>query len=176
MNEAIVAPAAGSTPIRKPMPVPRRIGMRQARQSARVGRALFTSATGRVTPSTELATTSPTPKRATVSTMNSTPSSSQVWPKSKRAMPFCGSMPMVPRSSPATPVTRPLRREEPTAASAVSPSTTSAKYSGGPKASAALASAGASSIRPIVPRVPAMNEPIAAMPSAGPARPCSASW
>ena len=48
----MVAPVAGSTPIRKPMPVPRRIGRRQARQSARVGSALFTSATGRVTPST----------------------------------------------------------------------------------------------------------------------------
>ena len=43
----MVAPVAGSTPTRKPMPVPRRIGMREARQSARVGSTCFTSATGR---------------------------------------------------------------------------------------------------------------------------------
>ena len=44
----MVAPVAGSTPITKPTPVPRRIGRRQARQSARVGSTFFTSATGRV--------------------------------------------------------------------------------------------------------------------------------
>ena len=38
------------------------------------------------------------------------------------------------------------------------------------------ASGGATSIRPITPNVPAMNEPIAAMPSAAPARPLRAIW
>ena len=85
-------------------------------------------------------------------------------------------MPMVPSSRPATPAARPLSTEPPTAASAVRPSSTSMQYSGGPKASATLASGGASSIRPSVPKVPAMNEPMAAMPSATPARPCSAIW
>ena len=98
--------------------------------------------------------------------MNSTPSSSHTWPKSKRETPVCGSMPIVPRRSPATPVASPFRIDEPTAASAVRPSTTRAKYSGGPKASAARASGGASSMRPRVPSVPAMKEPMAAMPSA----------
>ena len=52
----------------------------------------------------------------------------------------------------------------------------SAKYSGGPKRSASEASGGASNMSPMMPSVPAMNEPNAAMPSAGPALPCSAIW
>jgi hypothetical protein len=48
----------------------------------------------------------------------------------------------------------------------------SARYSGGPKASANRASGGASSISATTLTVPATNEPIAAIASAGPARPC----
>ena len=73
------------------------------------------------------------------------------------------------------PPASPFATEPPTAASAVSPSRTSEKYSGGPKASASLDRGGASSIRPTVPKVPAMKEASAAMPSAGPAWPCCAS-
>ena len=51
------------------------------------------------------------------------------------------------------------------------PSSSSAVYSGGPKRSANAASVGASSMSPTTPSVPATNEPIAAMASAGPARP-----
>jgi len=51
------------------------------------------------------------------------------------------------------------------------------KYSGGPKATATLDSAGATSIRATIEKVPATKEPSAAMPSAGPARPRLAiSW
>ena len=46
-------------------------------------------------------------------------------------------------------------------------------YSGGPKRSANAASVGASSISPTTPTVPATKDPIAAMASAGPARPFS---
>ena len=55
-----------------------------------------------------------------------------------------------------------------------SPSAMSAKYSGELKASATLASGGATSMRPITPTVPATNEAIAAMPRAAPARPLRA--
>ena len=58
----------------------------------------------------------------------------------------------------------------------VSDSIISAAYSGGPKLSATLASVGAINIRPITLTVPAMNDAIAAMPSAWPARPWRASW
>ena len=59
----------------------------------------------------------------------------------------------------------------------VRPSTIRLKYSGGPKATATRASVGATSISAMMAKVPAANEPSAAMPSAGPARPCLAiSW
>ena len=54
------------------------------------------------------------------------------------------------------------------------PSTISEKYSVGPNFSATSASGGAKSAINIVATLPAKNEPIAAMPSAGPARPCRA--
>jgi len=50
------------------------------------------------------------------------------------------------------------------------------KYSGGPKRSAAEASVGAKSIRATIPNVPAIKDPKAAIPSAGPALPCFAIW
>ena len=58
----------------------------------------------------------------------------------------------------------------------VRPSSISAKVSGGPNDSDQRASSGDTSISSTTPMVPAMNEPIAAMPSAGPALPCSAIW
>ena len=56
------------------------------------------------------------------------------------------------------------------------PSTIRLKYSAGPNFTAKRASVGATSIRPTIASVPAMNEPMAAMPSAGPARPWRAIW
>ena len=55
-----------------------------------------------------------------------------------------------------------------------SPNAIRLKYSAGPNAIATLASDGATSIRAISANVPAMKEPSAEMPSAGPARPCFA--
>ena len=49
-----------------------------------------------------------------------------------------------------------------------------AKYSGGPNRSANSATGGATSISRTTPVVPATNEAIAAIPSAGPARPLRA--
>ena len=170
----MVAPVAGSTPMMKPITLPRMMGMRDCCQSARVGNTLVTLATGRATLELHPPSTSPSPNSATVNTINSTPSNNQTWPKSKRGTPTCGSMPMVPKASPASPVISPLSKEPPTAASAIRPSSTKEKYSGGPKASAIFANAGAIRISPIVPMVPAMKLPMAEMPSAAPARPCKA--
>jgi hypothetical protein len=58
----------------------------------------------------------------------------------------------------------------------VSPRNISANVSGGPNDSAHCASSGDIVIRKTTPTVPATNEPNAATPSAGPARPCSAIW
>jgi len=52
----------------------------------------------------------------------------------------------------------------------------SEKYSGAPNLSATSASGGPASATRNVPQVPAKNEPIAAMASAGPARPWRAIW
>ncbi len=57
-----------------------------------------------------------------------------------------------------------------------SPMHISAKYSGELNWSANLASGGATSIKKITPTVPAINEAIAAMPSAAPPRPFFAIW
>ena len=59
---------------------------------------------------------------------------------------------------------------------AISPQTISEKYSAGPNSSATAASGGAANAISRVATQPAKNEPMAAMPSAGPARPCSAIW
>ena len=56
------------------------------------------------------------------------------------------------------------------------PQTISEKYSAGPNWSAIAASGGAAKQISSVAADPAMNEPMAAMPSAGPARPYRAIW
>ena len=58
-----------------------------------------------------------------------------------------------------------------TAATVTNANTISAKYSVGPNLSATSTTIGASSVSSIVAIVPATNEPIAAVASAGPARP-----
>ena len=70
---------------------------------------------------------------------------------------------------------RPRSGEAPSTDETVANATTiSAKYSAGPKRSAISASAGAATVRPTMPRVPATNEPIAAVASAADARPACA--
>src|SRR3972149_2473978 len=85
------------------------------------------------------------------------------------------SSPTVPSRSPRHIETSALTRDRPPSAeTAVSPSSIRLKYSAGPNEIATHASGGASSIRPTVESVPATNEPMAAVASAAPARPCFA--
>ena len=70
------------------------------------------------------------------------------------------------RRSPATCPASPVIRQRPTSISA--------KNSGGPKLNASRASGGATTISAIVATMPPMKEPIAAIPSAVPPRPCLA--
>jgi hypothetical protein len=56
------------------------------------------------------------------------------------------------------------------------PTSISAKNSGGPKLNASRASGGATTISASVAAMPPMNEPMAAIPSAVPPRPCFAIW
>ena len=93
-------------------------------------------------------------------------------PNVKRACPVCTSMPIVPMARPMSAAASPLASEPgDNPASAVSAKTIRAKYSAGPKVSATSTSTGARVISIRVANVPAMNEPIAAVASAAPARP-----
>ncbi len=76
MNDAMVAPAPGSTPIRKPITVPRSTAKRLRMKSMRVGIRLRTvsSTLGGVSPCSTPASTSPMPNSATASTRKSMPS------------------------------------------------------------------------------------------------------
>jgi hypothetical protein len=58
----------------------------------------------------------------------------------------------------------------------IRPSTISEKYSAGPNASASLVRGAPRTAISTVATQPAKNEPIAAIASAGPARPCLAIW
>ncbi len=81
-------------------------------------------------------------------------------------------MPTSPNSRPRNSIVRPRTVEEPsTAATVTNANTISAKYSGGPKRSATSTTSGASKVSRIVAIVPATNEPMAEVASAGPARP-----
>ena len=81
-------------------------------------------------------------------------------------------MPTSPNNSPAPRLIRPRSTESPsTAETATSASTIRQKYSAGPKASAASTTQGATKVSASVPIVPATKLPMAAVASAGPARP-----
>lgn len=93
-------------------------------------------------------------------------------PKVKRGWPVCRSTPIMPMTKPANRLVRPRTEDEPsTAETVMKASTISEKYSAGPKASANLTTTGARKATPIVPIVPATNEPIAEVARAAPPRP-----
>jgi hypothetical protein len=98
-------------------------------------------------------------------------------PKVKRSMPETGSMPTDASSRPNASITR-LRSVEPSDISSAHtrPSTISEKYSGGPKPTASFVSSGEKKVIATRLSVPATNDPIAAIPSAAPARPLRAIW
>ena len=84
-------------------------------------------------------------------------------------------MPTRPNASPKNRLTRPRSGEVPSTEEIVAKATTiSAKYSAGPKRRATSASAGAATVRPTTPSVPATNEPTAAVANAADARPAFA--
>src|SRR3972149_6094513 len=87
-------------------------------------------------------------------------------------MPVTRSVPTVASIRPKSVDSRALTRFSPASVEMLdSPSTIRAKFSAGPKTSAQPATGSAKNISATTLIVPAMNEPIAAMASAGPARP-----
>ncbi len=100
------------------------------------------------------------------------PSCSPISPKVKRGLPVTISWPMRLRKIPAPAINSPLRIEPCVRyMSRERPRHMSEKYSAGPNLTANLARGSAMNIKPTRPIVPAMKEPNAAMPRAGPALP-----
>ena len=82
------------------------------------------------------------------------------------------SVPIEVSHSPSNSDSSPLISDGPdSSTTSARPRHISAKYSGDENCSANSATGGASTVSRTMPTVPAMNEAIAAMPSAGPARP-----
>ena len=81
-------------------------------------------------------------------------------------------MPIIPSKRPSVAIASVFSIEPPLMYDSTNrPISSNAVYSGGPKRSANDASVGASNISATTDSVPAMNDPIAAIASAGPARP-----
>jgi len=117
------------------------------------------------------------PNMPIATTTKPMPSDSSGMPKVKRSTPELTSVPMIPRSSPNTTMAIALISEpRASTVAAIRPNTMSEKYSDGPNFNATSASGGAATAMSRVATHPAKNEPIAAMASAGPARPCRAIW
>jgi hypothetical protein len=115
------------------------------------------------------------PKKPMTTGTNRMPSSSEVMPKSNRGAPSIGSMPTKEKIRPTTPITRALVSDFPASAiTRESPTRINEKYSGGPNLRAKRDRGSAMTTSPSVATVPPMKEPMAAMPSAAPARPCLA--
>ncbi len=109
--------------------------------------------------------------------MKPMPSDSSTMPKLKRGTPVFTSEPTMPSSSPITTIASDfIMSPWASTAAAIRPISISEKYSGAPNRSATSASGGPASATRKVPTVPAKNEPIAAIASAGPARPWRAIW
>ena len=93
-------------------------------------------------------------------------------PKAKRAWPVWLSMPTSPIARPTARLASPRSVDSPsTAETVVKARIMSAKYSGGPNLSPSSTTSGDRKVRPTVAMVPAKNDPMALVASAGPARP-----
>ena len=140
-------------------------------------RSTFATKTSRVSLCCRLAMISAMPNTPIATVTNPMPSESSEMPKLYRATPEFTSVPTRPSSRPRMTIAIALM-SEPCASTtaAIRPSTISEKYSVGPNLSATSASGGAKSAITIVATQPAKNEPIADMPSAGPALPWRAIW
>ena len=177
----MVEPAPGKTPIKKPITEPLTKAKRQSFISCQVGiRLRRPLGSGSICAGSEdsmFAITSPTANRPMATTTKSMPPSSDVCPKVKRDVALNRSVPMLAIHRPTSIDSSALVSDSPASSTTMaSPSTIREKYSGELKASDNLASGGATSISATTPKLPAMNEAMALIPSAAPARPLRAIW
>ena len=109
--------------------------------------------------------------------MKSSPPSKSLSPKVKRLSALNRSVPMLVSHMPTSVASAALSIELPASSTTSDrPSTIMAKNSGELNDSATSASTGDKKVRMTMPMVPAMKEAMAAMASAGPARPFLAIW
>ena len=164
----------GIVPRKKPTPVALRIGKMESLQSCNVGKSplIFVSKISCFIYVSRLTKISDTPKRPITACTRPMPSMREGRLKVKRLIPAFWSIPIVPKATPKTamiipliiePVAMKMRRAK--------EKIIKEKYSGGPNLRAKLDNMGAKRIRPNIAIVPAMKDPIADMPKAGPARP-----
>lgn len=124
-----------------------------------------------------LATISPSANTPTARTTNPMPSASSAMSKLKRLQPELTSVPTVPSNRPTVTIASDLTMSPWASIAAVTkPISIREKYSVGPNSNASSAIDGPNSAMIKVQAVPAKKEPMAAIPSAGPARPCRAIW
>jgi len=167
-------PPTGTQPNGVPITVPRSQGRQERFQSRRdmrkrptVLRVVCTRRSYRAEYST-----SPTTNRPTATSTMSTPSVSAGQPPVSRSTPLTDSTPTQASASPTNKAVTPRSVLLPTAAlTAPKASTISMKVSAWPSPWATPATQGATHTTSSDARVPAMNEPIAAVASATPARP-----
>ena len=167
--------------MRKPTTEPFTNAKRHFFMSSHVGmRFLHPFGTGSISAGSAgsmLASTSPIANTPMATMMKSMPPSSSTRPKVKREVAVKRSVPMLAIQRPTSIASSALVSDSPARSTTmVRPSTINAKYSGALNASESLASGGATSISATTPKVPAMKDAIAAMPSAAPARPLRAIW
>ena len=160
--------------------MPRSIGGTDRRSSSRLGYSSRkrTRATGVAAAGAAIvASTSATPNRPAVTAMKLSPAWAPPTSNVKRTVPPSGSMPTVDSMTPEHDHGQRLRAASRRSGwpAATRPSRAKAKYSAGPKASAARATSGAASCSATTLKVPATNDAMAAMASAAPARPLRAS-
>ena len=97
--------------------------------------------------------------------------------KVNRYCPLMASIPTPPRVNPTAAIIRALSMEPLLKkVRTMIPTIIRAKYSGGPNLRATRAKGGPTSVRAMTENVPAINEPKAAIPRAGPALPLRAIW
>ncbi len=123
------------------------------------------------------ASTSPSANTPIATTMKSIPERSSSLPNVNRLVELNRSVPMLAIHRPTSAASSALTIERPASSTtSARPSDIRPKYSGELNESASLAIGGATSMSPSTPTVPATKDAIAAMPSAGPARPLRAIW
>ncbi len=174
-----MAPPPGMIPRKNPRTLPRIIAPIESRQSLAFGKRFFTFVVriSRLISVSRFESTSAMPNNPMTVGTRVTPSNKAWRLKVNRYCPLMASIPAPPSVNPTAAIIKafsmdPLLRKVRT----IIPTSISAKYSGGPNLRATRARGGPTRVRAMTENVPAINEPKAAIPSAGPALPLSAIW